>query len=136
MAEVRPFRGIRYSPSAVEDLSAVVSPLYDVNLELTYEDPDVEHDAHRYARPAGLFLNFARTEGIIPAPEPSHAIHVAIEEALKCKETGEAKNILFLLCGHGYFDMSAYDNYLAGQLEDFAYPEEEIKRTLAAIPQL
>ena len=81
-------------------------------------------------------VQFAQTEGIIPAPEPAHAIHVAIEEALKCKETGEAKNILFLLCGHGYFDMSAYDAYLAGQLEDFAYPEEEIKKTLAAIPQI
>ena len=81
-------------------------------------------------------VRFARTEGIISAPEPAHAIHAAIEEALKCKETGEAKNILFLLCGHGYFDMGAYDEYLAGRLEDFAYPEEEIKRTLAAVPQL
>ena len=81
-------------------------------------------------------VRFARPEGIISAPEPAHAIHAAIEEALKCKETGEAKNILFLLCGHGYFDMGAYDEYLAGRLEDFAYPEEEIKRTLAAVPQL
>ena len=61
---------------------------------------------------------------------------MAIEEALKCKETGEAKNILFLLCGHGYFDMSSYDPYLAGQLEDYALPEKEIKETLSAIPQL
>ena len=81
-------------------------------------------------------LKFAHTEGIISAPEPAHAIHVAIEEALKCKESGEAKDILFLLCGHGYFDMSAYDSYLSGRLENFALPEEEIKKTLASIPQL
>ena len=81
-------------------------------------------------------MQLARTEGIISAPEPAHAVHTAIEEALKCKETGEAKNILFLLCGHGYFDMSAYDAYLAGRLEDFAYPREEIERTLASVPQL
>lgn len=79
---------------------------------------------------------FAQTEGIISAPEPAHAIQIAIEEALKCKETGEAKNILFLVCGHGYFDMSAYDAYQAGSLTDFAYPKEEIERTLASVPQV
>jgi tryptophan synthase beta chain len=84
----------------------------------------------------GAAVQFAQTEGIISAPEPAHAIHVAIQEALKCKETGEAKNILFLLCGHGYFDMSAYDAYFSGKLEDFAFPEAEISKTLATIPQL
>jgi len=81
-------------------------------------------------------LQFARTEGIIPAPEPAHAIQVAIVEALKCKESGEAKDILFLLCGHGHFDMSAYDAYLAGRLEDLTFSEDEIQRTLASVPQL
>ncbi len=81
-------------------------------------------------------VKFARTEGIISAPEPAHAIQVAIGEALKCKETGEAKDILFLLCGHGYFDMSSYDAYLSGNLEDFALPGKDIERTLASIPQL
>ena len=57
---------------------------------------------------------FLRTEGIIPAPEPSHAIKGAIDEALRCKKTGEAKTILFVLCGHGYFDMAAYDEYFSG----------------------
>ena len=79
---------------------------------------------------------FARTEGIIPAPEPSHAIRVAIDEALKCKESGEAKTILFNLCGHGYFDMAAYDAYLAGQLEDYAYPREQVEAALAGLPQV
>ena len=79
---------------------------------------------------------FAKAEGIIPAPEPSHAVKVAIDEALKCKETGESKNILFNLCGHGYFDMSAYDSYLAGGLEDYSYPREEVEAALAGLPQV
>ena len=81
-------------------------------------------------------ITFARTEGIISAPEPSHAIQVAIEEALKCKETGESKDILFLLCGHGYFDMASYDAYLSGKLTDYSFPDEEIQKTLASIPQM
>ena len=79
---------------------------------------------------------FARTEGIIPAPEPSHAIRVAIDEALKCKESGEAKTILFNLCGHGHFDMAAYDQYLSGKLEDYAYPQAEVEAALAGLPQV
>ena len=81
-------------------------------------------------------VQFAKAEGIIPAPEPSHAIKVAIDEALKCKETGEAKNILFNLCGHGYFDMSAYDAYLAGRLEDYSYPRQEVEAALAGLPEM
>ena len=79
---------------------------------------------------------FAQAEGIIPAPEPSHAIKVTIDEALKCKESGESKVILFNLCGHGHFDMAAYDSYFAGSLEDYAYPVEEIQKAMAGIPQL
>ena len=81
-------------------------------------------------------LLFARTEGIVPAPEPSHAIKVAIDEAVKCRETGEAKAILFNLCGHGYFDMSAYDTYLSGTLEDYAYPKEAIEEAIRSVPRL
>ena len=81
-------------------------------------------------------VQFAQTEAIIPAPEPSHAIHVAIQEALKCKESGEAKDILFLLCGHGHFDMSAYDEYFAGNLVDQSFTGAEIEKTLASIPAL
>jgi len=79
---------------------------------------------------------FARTEGIVPAPEPSHAIRVTIDEALKCRESGEAKTILFNLCGHGYFDMAAYDAYLAGRLEDYAYPQAEVELALRGLPRL
>jgi tryptophan synthase beta chain len=81
-------------------------------------------------------VQFARTEGIIPAPEPAHAIKVAIDEAIKCKETGEAKNILFLVCGHGYFDMSAYERYFAGDMEDYALSQEAIDTALESVPTL
>jgi tryptophan synthase beta chain len=81
-------------------------------------------------------MTFARSEGIIPAPEPTHAIAAAIEEALKCKETGEQKVIAFNLCGHGHFDMAAYDTYLKGDLEDFDYPEAAIEAAMAGLPQV
>ncbi|MBF0400164.1 MAG: TrpB-like pyridoxal phosphate-dependent enzyme [Magnetococcales bacterium] len=76
---------------------------------------------------------FAQTEGILPAPESNHAIRVAIDEALQCKEHGEPKTILFTLSGHGHFDMAAYDRYFAGQLEDYCYPEAEIAASLAQL---
>jgi tryptophan synthase beta chain len=79
---------------------------------------------------------FARTEGIIPAPESNHAIRAAIDEALACKATREPKTIFFTLSGHGHFDMSAYDRYLAGQLEDFRYPEHVIEAALAKLPKV
>ncbi len=78
---------------------------------------------------------FSRTEGIIPAPETAHAIRTTIDEALKCKETGEKKVIAFNLSGHGHFDLSAYDSYLAGELEDYEYPDEKIKESLEKLPK-
>jgi len=77
---------------------------------------------------------FARNEGILPAPESSHAIRAAIDEALAAKEAGEEKTILFCLSGHGQFDLASYDTYLAGMLEDYEYPEEMIKKSLANLP--
>jgi len=81
-------------------------------------------------------IQFARTEGIISAPEANHAIRVTIDEALKCKETGEAKTILLAHSGHGHVDMAAYDDYLAGKLKDYEYPEEEIQESLATLPKV
>ena len=81
-------------------------------------------------------IQFARTEGIIPAPEPSHAIKVLIDEALKCKEEGKSKNLLLALSGHGHFDLGAYEKYLSGQLEDYEYPEEMVQRALAQLPEV
>jgi len=79
---------------------------------------------------------FAGTEAIIPAPESSHAIRVAIDEALQAKEEGKEKVILFNLSGHGHVDMAAYDAYFSGQLEDFEYPAEKVKESLAHLPQI
>ncbi len=79
---------------------------------------------------------FARTEGILPAPETAHCIKAAVDEAKKCKETGEEKCIVIAFSGHGHFDLGAYDAYLGKKLEDYAYPEEKIKEALAAIPNI
>ena len=75
-------------------------------------------------------IQFAQTEGIIPAPESAHAIRAAIDEALAAKKLGESRVILFNLSGHGDYDMSAYQAYLSGQLQDYEYPEEAIKNSL------
>ena len=79
---------------------------------------------------------FIQSEGIIPAPEPSHAIKGAIDEALRCKHTGEEKTILFVLCGHGYFDMSAYEEYFNGKLQAYEYPTEKVAESMAKLSKL
>ena len=81
-------------------------------------------------------VTFAGSEGIIPAPESAHAIHGAVLSALAADDEGVERTILFNLSGHGHFDMAAYDDYLAGRLEDVALPEDEIQRALAAIEPL
>jgi len=80
-------------------------------------------------------LTFARTEGLVPAPETSHALRAAIDEALKCKETGEEKCIVVLFSGHGFLDLAAYDAYLSGHLQDFEYPDSMIQAALDQIPK-
>ena len=79
---------------------------------------------------------FIQTEGIIPAPEPAHAIKGAIDEALRCKQTGEAKTILFVLCGHGYFDMAAYDEYFSGNLQPYEYPTQKVAESMDKLHKL
>ena len=81
-------------------------------------------------------VQFARVEGILPAPESSHAIRVAIDEALKCKETGEEKTIVFGLTGTGYFDMVAYQKYNDGKMEDYIPTDEDLKPGFASLPQI
>jgi tryptophan synthase beta chain len=81
-------------------------------------------------------LTFARAEGILPAPEANHAVKAAIDEALKCKESGESKVILFNLCGHGHFDMQAYMDYQAGKLVDTEYSAAEVAMALAGLPSI
>ena len=80
-------------------------------------------------------LKFARNEGIIPAPEPTHAIAAAIREALACKESGEEKVILTAVCGHGHFDMYSYGKYLSGDISDYEYPEGKVSAALDNLPK-
>ncbi len=81
-------------------------------------------------------VQFARTEGILPAPESTHAIRAAVDEALEAKERGESRVILFNLSGHGHFDLISYEKYLQGSLEDFEYPAERVTEALASLPKV
>jgi tryptophan synthase beta chain len=81
-------------------------------------------------------LQFARSEGILPAPEAAHAIRVVIDEALRCKRDGTRQTILFNLSGHGHFDLGAYEAFLAGKLQDYEYPAEKIEEALRAVPNV
>ena len=107
-----------------------MSPL--VSLLKDHGDIEARSVHQRASFEAGV--TFARAEGILPAPEPTHAIRVAIDEALAAKEAGEARVILFNLCGHGHFDLSAYERYLDGTLEDYEYPADKVEAALASLP--
>ena len=95
----------------------------------------VEPRAYRQNETFEAAVRFARSEGLIPAPEPAHAIRAVIDEATAAREAGEARVILFGLCGHGHFDLSAYDAYLAGKLEDPVFSEVDLDSALAALPE-
>jgi tryptophan synthase beta chain len=105
------------------------SPLISHLLQYGY----IEAKAYTQTPVFEAAIQFARTEGILPAPESSHAIRAAIDEALAAREEGRARVILFNLSGHGHFDLSAYENYLGGKLQDYEYPSAEIERAMAAI---
>ena len=81
-------------------------------------------------------VQFARAEGILPAPEPAHAIKVVIDEALACKKTGQAKTIVLGLSGHGHFDLGAYDEYFSGKLQDYEYPKDKVAEALTKLPKV
>ena len=115
--------GLRY-----HGMSSIVSELYDQGIikARSVEQTEVFKAA----------TEFARVEGILPAPESSHAIKVAIDEALKCKETGEEKNIVFGLTGTGYFDMVAYQKYNDGDMQDYIPTDDDLKRSISQLPQV
>jgi tryptophan synthase beta chain len=115
--------GLRYHGD-----SALVSQLYNEGL--------VEALAVNQLETFEAGATFARQEGIIPAPESNHAIAAVISEALACKQSGEPKTLFFNLSGHGHFDMASYDRYFAGELENYEYPEEEIKASLERLPKV
>ena len=107
-----------------------MSPL----VSLLKENGDIEARAIHQRASFEAGVKFARAEGILPAPEPTHAIRVAIDEALAAKEAGDSRVILFNLCGHGHFDLTAYEKYLSGTLEDYEYPAEKVEAALAGLP--
>ncbi|MBR5967425.1 MAG: TrpB-like pyridoxal phosphate-dependent enzyme [Lachnospiraceae bacterium] len=115
--------GLRY-----HGMSSIVSELYDQGL---IKARSVEQTSVFEATET-----FARVEGILPAPESSHAIRVALDEALKCKETGEAKNIVFGLTGTGYFDMVAYQRYNDHEMNDFIPTDEQLQKSIAKLPKV
>jgi tryptophan synthase beta chain len=109
-----------------------MSPLVSLLKENGHIEAAAVHQRASFA--AGV--QFARAEGILPAPEPTHAIKVAIDEAMAAKEAGEERVILFNLCGHGHFDLAAYEKHLNGSLEDYEYPAEAVTEALAALPKM
>jgi tryptophan synthase beta chain len=113
--------GLRY-----HGMSPLLSHIYELGLIEAVAKPQAECFA------AGL--RFARTEGIVPAPEPAHAIAACIEEALRCKETGEEKVILTAVCGHGLLDLEAYGAYHAGAIRDLSLTDKAIENALAGLP--
>jgi tryptophan synthase beta chain len=115
--------GLRY-----HGMAPLVSLLQELKL--------IESRAFTQTRCFEAGVQFARVEGILPAPEANHAVRGAIDEALVCKKEGKARTIFFNLCGHGHFDMQAYMDYFAGKLEDRAYDEGELKEALAQLPKV
>jgi tryptophan synthase beta chain len=113
--------GLRY-----HGMSPLLSHAYELGLFEAVAKPQRECFA--------AAVTFARSEGILPAPEPSHALAAVVDEAKRCAESGEEKVILTALCGHGHFDMTAYERYLSGDMTDFELPQDRIDAALASLP--
>ena len=113
--------GLRY-----HGMSPLVSHIYELGL--------AEAEAIGQLECFTAALMFARTQGIVPAPEPTHALAAAIREANRCKESGESKVILTALCGHGHLDMGAYESFLSGQMSDLDFPEEQLREAMSQVP--
>ena len=115
--------GLRY-----HGMAPLVSHLHELGL--------IESEAHHQKACFDANLSFARAEGHLLAPETSHAVKQVMDEALRCKESGEAKVIAFNASGHGHFDMGSYEKYFAGELEDYEYPEEKVREALESLPKM
>jgi tryptophan synthase beta chain len=113
--------GLRY-----HGMAPMVSHIKDLGL--------IDARAYQQVEVFEAGVQFARAEGIVPAPEANHAVKGAIDEALKCKQEGRSRAILFNLCGHGHFDMQAYSDFFAGKLTDMSYDESELAMALAGLP--
>ena len=115
--------GLRY-----HGMAPLVSHIKDLGL--------IEARAYKQVEVFAAGVQFARAEGIVPAPEANHAVKGAIDEAIRCKQEGKSRTILFNLCGHGHFDMQAYTDYFAGKLSDRSYDESELAMALAGLPSV
>ena len=115
--------GLRY-----HGMSPLISHVYELGLMEAIAIPQLECFE--------AAVTFARSEGIVPAPEPTHALAACIREALACKETGEEKVILTALCGHGHFDMAAYDAFLGGRMVDDELTDVRLSEPLTRLPQV
>jgi tryptophan synthase beta chain len=115
--------GLRY-----HGMAPLLSHMYELGLF------EAEARPQRECFEAGLL--FARNEGIVPAPEPTHALAATIDEARRCARTGEEKVILTALCGHGHFDMSAYARHLSGEMTDLELSQERIEASLTGLPSV
>jgi tryptophan synthase beta chain len=115
--------GLRY-----HGMAPIVSHLFQLKL--------IEARAVHQSAVFTSAVQFARAEGIIPAPEPAHAIKVVIDEALACKKSGQAKTIVLGLSGHGHFDLGAYDEFFCGKLQDYEYPKDKVAEALAKLPKI
>ena len=109
-----------------------MAPLVSLVTELGFVRPR----AYTQLKTFSAGIEFARSEGILPAPEANHAVAAVIDEANRCKEEGSERTILFNLCGHGYFDMQAYTDYFSGNIHDQAYSSEEVAMALAGLPSV
>ncbi len=107
-----------------------MAPLVSLLLQMNAFEATSVHQLEAFQ----VGVEFARAEGILPAPEANHAVAGAVREAIRCREEGTSRSILMNLCGHGHFDMQAYMDYAAGKLQDYEYPEEEIAMALAGLP--
>jgi tryptophan synthase beta chain len=115
--------GLRY-----HGMAPLVSHVYALGLVEAIAIPQTECFA--------AALQFARTEGIVPAPEPTHALAATVREALACRERGESKTILTALCGHGHLDLAAYEKYLRGEMQDLELPDEVIAKAMESVPAI
>ena len=113
--------GLRY-----HGMSPLVSHIYELGL--------AEAEAIGQLECFTAALTFARTQGIVPAPEPTHALAAALREANRCKESGESKVILTALCGHGHLDMGAYESFMSGKMADLDFPEAQLREAMSQVP--
>ena len=113
--------GLRY-----HGMAPLVSHIYELGM--------LEAEAIHQNECFDAAIKFAQAEGIVPAPEPTHALAAMVRDAIRCRESGESKTILTALCGHGHFDLSSYEAYLSGELVDYDLPDAKVADAMSRVP--